>query len=169
MSDRRLGSVLLPLCLALILSGCAGPGPSPGEADDRLEIHPITPEASHLTVEAGESVTFVVECQPPGGPEEVVVEWEQAIRHEGVEDEHRDFQSSEEASTFTVGFERAREHIVTAVCTTSDDRTQPHLWNVTVRDGGSDGGDSNATARKAAGAIHVTARVSDSGADSPRP
>lgn len=64
-----------------------------------------------------------------------MIEWEQAIRDEGVEDSHQEFTSSANESTFTVTFDEAREHLVTAVCTTDDDRTQPRVWNVSVQAG----------------------------------
>lgn len=118
----------------LLLAGCTGPT-APPSAEERLSIDAIAPEATELTVTENETVTFVVTCQPPGLPEEVVVEWEQAIRGEGVEDRHQDFTSSRNESTFAVTFDDPRERIVTAVCTTDDDRTQPHVWNVSVEAG----------------------------------
>lgn len=131
-------TLALALVAGVLLAGCAQVedpregDPAVGDSDERLAVDPLTPEGTQVTADVGDTVTFVVECQPPGLPEEVVVEWEHAVRGEGVEDSHQDFQSSDEPSAFTVTFEEEAEHVVTAVCTTADDRTVPHLWNITV-------------------------------------
>lgn len=137
----RARTVALATCILLgaVSAGCAessrfsSDGPGVGGGSDRLSIEPVVPEEPELTVARNETVTFVVECEPPGPPEEVVVEWEHAIRDERVVDDRRDFQSSENRSAFTVTFGSEPEHVVTAVCTSEDDRTSPQLWNVTVR------------------------------------
>jgi cell division septation protein DedD len=123
---------MLVLAGIFLLAGCAN-SPATSSQDEPLALEAISPEDTEVTVDEGETVTFVATCDSPGPPKNVVVEWEHAIRDERVEDAKQDFTTSANESAFTVSFEETADQLVTAVCTTDDDRTQPRVWNVTVR------------------------------------
>ncbi|PSG98456.1 hypothetical protein BRD56_00520 [Thermoplasmatales archaeon SW_10_69_26] len=122
----------LAASLLFLLAGCAS-SPASSTADERLTIEPIAPEDTDLRLDEGETVTFVATCDSPGPTKNVVVEWEHAIRDERVAEDKQDLTTSANESAFTVSFEETADQLVTAVCTTDDDRTQPRVWNVTVR------------------------------------